>query len=104
MPNTAVIIRITTRPGQRAALRARWDEHLRARVEQSPAQALYLVVEDAADPDTLHLVEVYTDPAAMDRNAQAPWFAAYLAAVAPLLAGQPVMATGDLVWAKGAPV
>src|SRR5690242_9691067 len=74
----AVLIKITTKPGQRAELRKLWDTHLSARVEDSPAQELYLVVEDAADPDALHLVEVYADPAQMARNAEAPWFADYL--------------------------
>jgi quinol monooxygenase YgiN len=65
---------------------------------------LYLVVEDAADPDALHLIEVYGDPDEMARTAQAPWFAEYLHAAGPLLAGPPSMATGEPVWAKGYPL
>ena len=97
----AIVMKVTTRPGQRDELRKLWDTHLRPRVETDPAQELYLVVEDAVDPDALHLIEVYGDPERMRRNAEAPWFAEYLAAAGPLLAAPPVMATGEPVWAKG---
>jgi quinol monooxygenase YgiN len=103
MPKVAVLLRVTTKPGRREDLRTLWDTHLRARVESNRAQELYLVVEDAADPDTLHLVEVYGDRDEMTRNAQAPWFTEYMQAAGPLLAGPPTMATGEPVWAKGYP-
>lgn len=104
MSKVAVMIRVTTKPGQRDELRKLWDAHLRDRVDGNAAQELYLLVEDATDPDTLHLVEVYADPEEMARNAQAPWFAEYMRAAGPLLDGPPVMATGEPVWAKGYPI
>jgi quinol monooxygenase YgiN len=104
LSKVAVLLRVTTKPGQPDELCKLWDTHLRARVEGNSAQELYLVVEDAADPDTLHLIEVYADPDEMARNAQAPWFAEYLGAAGPLLAGPPTMASGAPVWAKGYPI
>lgn len=104
MSKLAAIMSITTLPGRRDELRRLWQEHLQARVEQSAVQEFYLVVEDADDADTLHFVEVYADGAQMVANAEAPWFGAYLAAVKPLLAGPPRVATGRPVWAKGYPV
>lgn len=103
MAKTAVIVSIRTKRGERTRLRSLWDEHLRARVEASDAQEAYLVVEDASEPDVLHLVEVYNDPGEMQRNASAPWFAEYMRKTAPLLAGPPVMVTGEPVWTKGLP-
>lgn len=103
MNKTAVIVTIRTKSGKRSQLRSLWDEHLRARVETSPAQEAYLVVEDTADADVLHLVEVYNDPTEMQRNAKAPWFAEYMKKTAPLLAGPPTMTTGTPVWTKGVP-
>lgn len=101
MSKVAIIMKVTTLPGRRAELRELWDIHLRRRVETNSAQELYLVVEDAVDPDALHLIEVYGDPEEMARNAQAPWFAEYLNEAGPLLAGPATMATGEPVWAKG---
>jgi quinol monooxygenase YgiN len=101
MSKTALILTVRTRPGRRDDLRALWDEHLRPRAEVNPAQELYLYCYDADDRDVIHMVEVYADPCEMQRNARAPWFAEYLRASAPLLAGPPTMATSHPVWAKG---
>jgi quinol monooxygenase YgiN len=103
VPKVAVIISITTQPGHRGDLWRLWDSHLRARVQDSAAQEAYLVVEDAADSDVLHLVEIYNDPAEMQVNAAATWFAAYMREAGPLLAGTPLMRTGTPVWSKGLP-
>ena len=99
-----MMIRIRVKPGRRDEWRRLWGEHLRARAEANPGQELYLVVDDAADADVVHLFELYGDPAEMQRNAAAQWFADYMARVGPLLAETPVVATGTPVWAKGAPI
>jgi quinol monooxygenase YgiN len=101
MDRTVMMISVRAMPGQRDRVRGLWDGHLRQWVAASRAQEVYLVVEDADDPDLLHLVEVYNDPQEMQRNAQAPWFADYLQQVEPLLAGSPQMRTGRPVWGKG---
>ena len=59
------MIRIRVKPGGRDEWRSQWGEHLRARAEANPAQELYLVVDDAADADVVHLFELYGDPAEM---------------------------------------
>jgi quinol monooxygenase YgiN len=100
----AVMIRIKVQPGRRDQWRSLWDEHLRARAEANPAQELYLVVYDTADADVVHLIELYSDPAQMRRNADAKWFADYLGKAGLLLAEPPAMVTGRPVWAKGARV
>jgi quinol monooxygenase YgiN len=101
MSKTALILTVRTQPGKRDELRAVWDEHLRPRAEANAAQELYLYCHDANEPDVIHLVEIYGDPAEIQRNANAPWFADYVHASAPLLAGQPTMVTAEPVWAKG---
>jgi quinol monooxygenase YgiN len=98
---TALILTVRTLAGKRDALRALWEEHLRPRAEVNPAQELYLYCYDADDPDTIHIVEVYGDAAEMGRNASAPWFADYMRAAGPLLAGPPSIHTAEPVWAKG---
>jgi quinol monooxygenase YgiN len=71
----AVMIRIRVKPGGRDEWRSQWGEHLRTRAEANLAQELYLVVDDAADADVVHLFELYGDSAEMQRNAAAEWFA-----------------------------
>jgi quinol monooxygenase YgiN len=46
---------------------------------------LYVFCYDNNDPDTIHLFEVYNDPAELDENARSDWFAAYMEEVGPLL-------------------
>jgi quinol monooxygenase YgiN len=101
MSKIALILTVRTRAGRRDALHALWDEHLRPRAETNPAQLLYLYCDDANDPDLIHMVEIYADPADMQRNATAPWFAGYMRASAPLLAGTPTMVTARPRWSKG---
>lgn len=57
------MIRIRVNPGRRDERRSLRGEHLRARAEADPAQELYLVLDDAADADVVHLFELYGDPA-----------------------------------------
>jgi len=101
MNKTALILTVRTKPGKRDELRALWNRQLRPRAETNDAQELYLDCYDAQDPDTIHMVEVYGDPQAMQSNASAPWFADYMRAAAPLLDGAPRMVTAAPQWAKG---
>jgi len=101
VPKTTLILKVRAQPGKRDQLRALWDEHLRPRAEANAAQELYLYCYDTEDPDAVHIVEVYGDPAAMAQNAGAPWFSEYMRAAAPLIDGRPEMATAEPVWAKG---
>jgi quinol monooxygenase YgiN len=101
MAKLTLILSARTQPGRRDDVRALWDRHLRPRAEGNAAQELYLFCEDERDADAFHLVEVYSDPAAARENAQAPWFAAYMREVGPLMAGRPSMVSARAVWAKG---
>jgi quinol monooxygenase YgiN len=101
MAKLTLILEAKAKPGKRDELRALWDEHLRRRAEANGAQELYLYCYDQGDPDTVRLIEVYSDRAAMDANAGAAWFADYMRATGPLLAEPPKMALAEPVWAKG---
>jgi quinol monooxygenase YgiN len=101
MSKKALILTVRTNPGKRDELRALWEEHLRPRAQDNPAQELYLYCYDADDPDVVHIFEVYGDPDAMRQNAAASWFAEYMRAAAPLIAGRPRMVTAEPLWAKG---
>lgn len=101
MSKTALILTVRAQPGKREELRALWDEQLRPRAEHNEALELYLYCYDAVDPDAIHIVEVYGDADAIERNATAPWFARYMRDSAPLIAGAPAMVTARPVWAKG---
>jgi len=101
MSKIAVFIKSKAKPGQRDALRAAWDRHLRARAESDPVFDAYYYCYDNDDPDTVMLFEVYNDAAAMAANAQGDALAAFMAEAGPLLDGFPEVHQTTPVWIKG---
>jgi quinol monooxygenase YgiN len=96
----ATIVSVKTRPGKRDEVLKLFRQHLAPRATGNPAQEVVVWVADAADQDTFHLFEIYSDQAAMEKNAKADWFGAYMAQAGPLLAGMPEMRVGEPRWIK----
>ncbi len=96
----ALFLTIKTQPGQRDALVALWDDHLKARATENADHVSYVMALDMADPDTVHITEVYATQAAFEANSQAPWFGAYMAEASKLLAGEPGFAMASPYWLK----
>ena len=100
MEELAIFMTITTQPGQRDALVALWDTHLKGRAVGNDAQTRYVLALDVANPDVIHISEVYATKDAFEANAQAPWFADYMAEAGPLLAGEPAFHMTVPHWVK----
>ena len=96
----ALFLTIKTQPGQRDALVDLWDAHLKSRAADNAAHVSYVFALDMADPDTVHITEVYATQAAFQANAQSPWFADYMAEAGPLIAGEPGFAMASPYWVK----
>lgn len=96
----AVFLTIETQPGQREALVALWDEHLKSRAAEDDEHIEYIFALDMNDPNTVHIAEVYTTQAAFQANTQSPWFASYMAEAGPLLADDPAFALASPYWMK----
>lgn len=96
----ALFLTIETQPGQRDALVALWDQHLKTRAEEGDTHINYVFALDMNDPNTVHITEVYRTQAAFQANSQSPWFAAYMAEAGPLLAGEPGFAMASPHWVK----
>lgn len=96
----ALFLTVTTQPGQRDALVDLWDTHLRTRAEEDEAHISYVFALDMADPDVVHITEIYATMSAFEANAQSPWFAAYMAEAGQLLAVEPDFAMASPYWVK----
>ena len=101
MSDTMIIITGTTHPGMRDRVHEKFVEHLAARAEANPAQPVVVWAADDSDPDRFHLVEIYTDRAALEQNAQADWFGNYMTATFTLMASEPTVAMSSPRWTKG---
>ena len=104
MTKVALFIKTKTKSGKRNEVRELWEKFLKGRAEANDAQELYFFCNDNNDPDTFLLFEVYSDPAALAKNATTEWFAAYMESVGPLLDGMPEVHMTTPIWAKGASV
>lgn len=96
----ALFLTLKTQPGQRDALVALWDAHLKARAAKSEDHVSYVFALDMQDPDTVHIAEVYATQSAFEANSQAPWFAAYMAEAGQLLSVEPGFAMARPHWVK----
>lgn len=101
MSKLALIVRTRAKPGARDQLRDLYLEHLAPRAEANQDQEVVVLCFDGQDPDVLYLFEVYRDQDALQRAAQAPWFAEYMGQAAPLLAGEPQVTMASPVWETG---
>lgn len=101
MSELAMVIRTKTLPGKRDEVRARYEELLAPRAVENEAQQVVVWCDDDQDPDAFVLFELYSERAALEANASAPWFGEYMAAVGPLLAGQPEVTMATPRWSTG---
>jgi quinol monooxygenase YgiN len=95
-----MIVRSKAKTGQRDALRAAWEKHLRAATEADSSRLLYLYCFDTDDPDGYVLVEVFADGAGPPPP-DAPFFQDFMREAGPLLDGMPTIQRTDVVWSEG---
>ncbi len=104
MGKLAMVITTTTQPGKRAEVHDLYRKVMAPRAELNAGQEVVVWCDHADDPDRFSLFEIYVDPETFAANAQAPWFAEYMAAVTPLLAAEPDVVMMSPAWAKGVSV
>jgi quinol monooxygenase YgiN len=101
MAKVALFIKSKAKPGQRDALQGLWESHLRDRAAANSALEAYYYCYDNADPDVVHLFEVYRDAAAQTADGGGAAFATFMAEAGPLLDGFPVVHETTPMWIKG---
>jgi quinol monooxygenase YgiN len=101
MSKIAMIITSTAVSGKRDELFDLYLEHLAPRAEENPRQEVVVWCADQQNPDVFHLFEIYADGETLGANAQAPWFADYMAVAMPLLAGEPSVSMAEPRWSSG---
>jgi quinol monooxygenase YgiN len=100
MSKAAVFITHRALPGKRDEVRRVWERHLQPNIAANAAHEAYFYCYDDNDPDAICVFQQYADRASSQNFLAAPWYAAYVSEVTPLLAGQPEIRAATLVWAK----
>ena len=95
-----MILRSKAKAGERDALRAAWEKHLRAAAESDSSRLLYLYCFDADDTDAYVLIEVFAEGAAPPPP-DAPFFQDFMRDARPLLDAMPTVQRTEVVWSKG---
>lgn len=100
MADVALFMTVRAKPGQRDALRAVWERHLKPRAAANPKQAGYYYCYAREHPDEIRICEYYTDETALEDNAISAFFQDFMAEAAPLMEGEPDVSMADPVWIK----
>lgn len=101
MGELAIIVKSRAKPGKRDEISRLYEKLMIPRAIENESQEVVVWCADQHDPDAFYLFEIYSDSAAMGANAQAGWFADYMAQAGPLLAGEPEVAMTTPLWSKG---
>ena len=101
MGELAMVVKSTTQDGKRDEVLSLYKKMLAPRAEENSDQEVVVWCADQHDPNVFYLFEIYSSGEAMGANASAPWFAEYMGAVGPLLAGEPEVGMATPMWSKG---
>jgi len=102
----AVIVKVHIKPQHKKEFVEAMLDDGRGSVQNEPDCLLFNVVEDGADPNCLHLYEVYKDAAAFEAHKNTPHFVRWVETTKDWLAQPLDIATGshlfpaDSVWKK----
>jgi quinol monooxygenase YgiN len=102
----AVIVKVRIKPENRSEFIEAMLADGRGSVQNESDCLLFNVVEDHADPNLLHLYEVYTSEQAFEQHKQTPHFNTWLETTKDWLAAPLDISTGshlfpdDAVWQK----
>ncbi|MDB4474498.1 antibiotic biosynthesis monooxygenase [Opitutaceae bacterium] len=96
----ALIVGHRTKPGQRDAMRAVWEEYIKPNVRDNPGHLAYYFNTVADDPDGVVAYQIFTNEAAKDAFLASDWYPEYLEKVSVHVAEPPEITTASVVWSK----
>ena len=83
----ALYIRHQALPGKREDVLRIWEKHARDYIDRAAGQVVYVYGFDENDPDTVVAYQLFSGDAGTDDFTSQPWYQAYQAETAALLAG-----------------
>ena len=90
MSKVAMWVRLPLKPGVRAEAASAFQVAV-DNVQSEAGTLVYILHEEAADPDALFVYELYTGQDALAAHSGADWFKSFGPSLAPFMAGRPEM-------------
>ncbi len=81
----AIFVTVKLKPGSSEAFRPLILANATASVRDEPDCRLFHVLQSEDDPDTFHIYEVYSNPAALDYHRRQPYYKAFYEAAGALM-------------------
>lgn len=101
MDAKVLVVKIRVKPEYREQfLEQMWADAIGSE-KNEPGCLMFNVVQDGADPNVLHLFEVYRDDAAVEAHKAAPHFQKWLAATKDWLAAPFEVVRGTTIYPPG---
>ena len=94
----ALVVTIQIKPEHREAFMEAMLDDARGSVQNEPGCLRFDVIQDAEDPNRIHLYEVYRDQAAIEAHRQAPHYTKWRDIVKDWHAADPVRRMGSHVF------
>lgn len=98
---TAFYVRHKALPGKRDELRKVWEKYARSYIEAAGVQLAYFYCHDDGDPDAVVAFQICADDSGLEDFTRQPWFPAYEAETAALVASPSEYRSVTPVWTKG---
>ncbi|MEO5807018.1 antibiotic biosynthesis monooxygenase [Devosia sp.] len=96
----AISVSLKAKPGKRDAVKQLWDERVRQRASENPAETNYLYAFDVRDDTIIRIAQVFETMDAFHQIAHAKWFKSYMREVTLLLDGKPEYLMATPQWIK----
>ncbi len=96
----ALMVTINIKPGHKEAFMASMLDDARGSNKDEPGCLRFDVLQDNANPNQIHLYEVYQDEAALDAHRNAPHFVKWRQTCADWFDGEPIRSVGTPVFRR----
>ena len=96
----AISVSLKAKPGMRDAVKLLWDERVRQRALENPAETNYVYAFDVRDDTIIRIAQVFETMDAFHQIAHAKWFKNYMREVTLLLDGKPEYQMATPQWVK----
>lgn len=100
MSKVSLMVKFTTKPGKRDELKALWEKYVKPHAAKSDEIEFSCYCFDHQDENSIILFELLRSGDTLQTAYRSDWFKEYMSEMEQLLAGPPMVMTGNPIWIK----